>query len=264
MNVKTIKNLVISLTAFGKANAPAILAGAAAVGMVITAVSAYKAGVKSKKILDEHEADMRLVEKGDKKAESAVYKATARKLAPIVVGPVLIGAVSVGCVFGSLSASAKRIAALSAALSLSESSLKDMESKMTEMLGAGKSQDVKEAIMKDKLRKDPPSNTVLVGDGEILCKDLYTGRTFSSKMEKIQRSIAYASTETRDCMWCSLNEFYDSLGLESVAMGDQLGWDIDSLERGTVPVDCSAILLDDGRPCVAMDLRAVTERCNRW
>ncbi|MDE5977047.1 MAG: hypothetical protein K2G70_01075 [Turicibacter sp.] len=251
MKIKSIINVV---STFSKKNAPAILAGVAAVGLVITAISAYKAGIKASDVLLEHDVKIKKAE--NKEEEATIYKETAKKMAPIVAGPILVGAASVGCIFGSLSVSRRRIAALSAAYSISENALKDLDGQMKKILGDKKAREVKDAATKEKLRKDEPikdSTVIITGNGDVLCKDMYSGRYFTSNGEKIGRAINWASNEVRVGMYVSLNEFYDQLDLPRIPLGDDLGWNADDLNGGSLPITYTAILTEDDRPCLCVE-----------
>ena len=57
--------------------------------------------------------------------------------------------------------------------------------------------------------------------------------------------------------YISLNEFYYELGLDSVSIGDELGWNISS---GTIELDFSAQLDTDGVPCIVIDYMVAPKR----
>lgn len=257
MNKEKIMNILKKAATFEKRHAAALLTGVAVVGLVTTAVTAYKAGKKVDDILAKHEENLKRVKKTDNnKEKTQVIKEVAKDMAPIIVPPVVLGVATAGCILGSHSVSNRRIAALSAAYSISESALKDMDKKMREVLGEKKTQSIKDAITKDKLKEsDPPKKEqiIITGDGDCLCKDMYTGRFFRSNADKIGRAINYASAEARNCMYVRLNDFYDQLGLDSVPMGEDLGWNVDDLVDGTLPITYTAILTDDDRPCLCLD-----------
>ncbi len=256
MNLTKFTKALKAIESFTKKNSPAILAGVAAVGLVVTAVSAYKAGIKANDILKDHEKKMNDIEKDDKENEKKVYVETAKKLAPVVIPPIVIGAASIGCIFGSHSVSKRRIAALSAAYSISESALKDLEGQMNKILGEKKTREVKDEVTKEKLKKDESiksSEVIITGDGDVLCKDMYSGRYFRSNAEKIGRVINWASQEARCSMYVSLNDFYDELGIPRIPLGDDLGWNADDLVNGSLPISYTAILTEDNRPCLCVE-----------
>lgn len=249
---------------FTKKNSPVILTGLAVVGVISTAYSAFKAGPRADKILEEYRKDMRDCHPKDKEAKRTVVGETVKKMVPVVAPTVIMGGTTIACVIGSHSISSRRIAVLSAAYSLSESTVKNLNNKMEEMLGEKKTRAIKDSIMKDKLRETEKNDQKLLGDGNVivpdngyvLCKDLHSGRPFYSTAEKIKQAIVKCSFDVQQDMWVSLNEFYDEIGspqLEHIPLGDDLGWNVEDTIRGQLPITLTAILTDDGKPCLCVD-----------
>lgn len=249
---------------FTKQNSPVILTGLAIAGVISTAYSAYKAGIKAEKILEKYHNDMADCYPDDKEAKKAVLSETAKEMIPVLTPTVIMGSATIGCIFGSNSVSSRRIAALSAAYSLSESTVKNLNSKMEEMLGEKKARAVKDAIMKDKLKADSEKDRkvlnnnqfVMPGDGTVLCKDLYSGRLFYSNAEKIKQAIAKCSYDIISDMYISLNDLYsaiDSPQLTPIPLGNDLGWNIDDTQNGKLPITLTAILTEDNKPCLCID-----------
>lgn len=249
---------------FTRKNSPVILTGLAIVGVISTAYSAYKAGPRAEKILEAYRKDMKDCHPNDKEAKRAVVGETVKKMIPVMAPPIIMGGTTIACVVGSHSVSSRRIAALSAAYSLSESTVKNLNSKMEEMLGEKKARAVKDAIMKDKLKETEKKDQKLLGDGNVyvpdngyvLCKDLHTGRPFYSTAEKIKQAIVKCSFDVQQNMWVSLNDFYDEIDspqLEHVPLGDDLGWNVDDTIRGQLPIYLTALLTEDGKPCLCVE-----------
>lgn len=243
---------------FGKKNNSAILAGLGVVGLIATGYFAYKAGAKADRILEEKRKDMALVDPKDKEAKKAVSTETAKALAPILAPPIVMGIASTACIIGSHKASQRKIAALSAAYSIAETSIKELNGKMRETLGEQKTRQIKDAITKDKLNANPPveNNIILPENGDIMCKDSYSGRFFRSNAQKIGLAINKMSGRIATEMYVSLNDFYDAINssdLPPIPMGEDLGWNIDDLYNGALPITYTAILTDSGIPCLCLD-----------
>lgn len=243
---------------FGKRNDSAILAGIGLMGLIATACCAYKAGAKADRILEEKKKDMALVDSKDKDAKKAVNMETAKALAPVLAPPIIMGIASGACIIGSHKASKRKIAALSAAYSIAETSIKELNGKMRETLGEQKTRQIKDAIMKDKLKANPPveNNIILPENGDVLCKDLYSGRIFRSNAQKIGLAINKMSGRVSTEMYICLNDFYEAINspdLPPIPMGNDLGWNIDDLYNGTLPITYTAILTDNGIPCLCLD-----------
>lgn len=247
------------MSTFGRRNDSAILVGLSIVGLLATGYAAYKAGIKADKILEEKKKDLSLVDPEDKEAKKAVQKEIVKEVAPVLAPPIIMGAATVACILGSHKASQRKIAALSAAYTIAETSVKELNGKMRETLGEQKTRQIRDAVAKDKFEQGEQSKEVLTaplrpaGIGDVLCKDLYSGRTFWSNAQKIQQAINHISADIVQDMYVSLNDFYSLIGIPSVPMGEDLGWNVDDLYRGQLPITFTALLTEEQIPCLCVD-----------
>lgn len=262
-----LENVLILLGKFEektKKKSPTILAGMAIAGVIGVAYAAFKAAPRAEKVLQEHRRNMENCRQDNKEAKREVMGETVKKMIPVMAPPVIMGGATIACIIGSHSISSRRIAVLSAAYTLSESTVKNLNSKMEEMLGEKKARQIKDSIMKDKLKassKDDQKvlengNLLIPGDGTVLCKDLYSGRFFYSTAEKIQQAIAKCSYDIVSDMYISLNDFYaavNSPNLPPIPLGDDLGWNIDDSQNGKLPIVLTALLTEDNKPCLCVE-----------
>lgn len=264
MKMNKVMGFLEKAEIFTKKNSPAILTGMAIVGVVTTVYSAYKAGLKADKILKTYREDIKDCHPDDKEAKKTVIEEAAKQMVPVIAPTAIMGGATIACIIGSHSTSNRRIATLSAAYSLSESTIKNLNGKMEEMLGEKKTRAIKDSIMKDKLKAESEKDQkilsnepfVIPGDGTVLCKDLYSGRLFYSNAEKIKQAIAECSYNLMTDMYISLNDFYEAIGssqLEPIPLGDDLGWNVDDLQNGILPITLTALLTDDNKPCLCLD-----------
>lgn len=259
-----LKNLLTNVETIARRKSPIILTGLAIAGVISSVYAAYKAGSRAEKILEEYHKDMEDCLEDDKEAKREVVKETAKKMIPVMAPPIIMGAATIGSIVGSHSVSSRRIAALSAAYTISESTVKNLNGKMEEMLGEKKARSIRDSIMKDKLKKDSEkdqkiiseSNYIISNDSSVLCKDMQTGRLFHSNAEKINQAITKCSVDLITDMYVSLNDLYDEIDspeLEGVPLGDVLGWNVDDLQDGRLPITLTALLTADNKPCLCMD-----------
>lgn len=256
MNFEKFKKCMEKISKKVKKQSPAILTGTAVLGLITTAVAAFKAAPKANDILEKHKIRMETAKKEEK---LKIRMETAKKLVPVLAKPVVLGTITIACIICSNTISSRRIATLSAAYSISETALNELNGKMTDILGEKKARSIKDAIVKDKVNKqDPPkeSNIIITGDGDVLCQDMYSGRYFRSNAEKIGQAINWASAEVRNCMYVSLNEFYEKIGIPYIPLGDEIGWNVDDLNGGTLPITYTAVLTEDNRPCLCVAYNA--------
>lgn len=259
---KGITNLFKNFEEFTKRNQAGLLTGTALVGLAATSYMAYKAGLKAHDILKKRKEAIQSAEES-KDTKIAANKEATVEMAKAVVPAVILGVATAGCIVGSHASSARKIALLSAAYSMSESAVKDLNGKMTEVLGEKKTRSIKDAIVKDKLdrgEKPKESNIVITGSGDVLCKDIYSGRYFRSNAQAIGQVINELSGRCQSEMSIALNDLYEELNIPPIPMGNDFGWDVDDLVAYQLPISIVAQLTEDNQPCLCLDYDARLRR----
>lgn len=241
-----VNNVGITL----KKHSPEILTGFGIAGMISTTVLAVKATPKALRLLEERKREEEL----DELKPVEVVKTTWKCYIPAAV----TGTVSVACVIGASSVSARRNAALATAYTISESALREYKDKVIETVGEKKERDIRDAIAKDRIERDPVENheIVITGNGNVRCYDHHAGRYFTSDIDKLKK----VQNEINDRLirdgYISLNEFYYAIGLDSTEMGSRLGWRV---EHGLLELDFSSQLDSSGVPCLVIDYNIMPE-----
>lgn len=241
---KEIAKSFLSLKTAIKKHSPEILTGIGIAGMITTTVMAVRATPKALILIEERKEEI-----GAEKLEAMdMVKTTWACYIPAAI----TGTLSVACLIGASSVNARRNAALATAYTLSESALKDYQGKVIEMFGEKKNEAVKDAVAKDKVEKNPvvTREVIITEKGNTLCYDAISGRYFKSDIEKIKKAECELNRQMLDDMYVSLNDFYYEIGLDSVKLGDELGWNIDS---GYIDLSFSSQLASDGTPCLVID-----------
>lgn len=258
MKIKTLKEVTNILEKIiGKKQLP-ILAAMGVLGVASTAISAYKMGLKAEPILEDRKNKLAALEKKDKKYEERkkeINKNTAKNIAKVAI-PTAISCVTTStCIFGLLSSSNKRIAALSLAYTTSEKALNDINKKLKSELGEKKAKAIKDSIIKDKVGSMPKNQKELMAFGpeEVWCKDMFLGHSFKTTANNVRKAINELSMNCQIEMEVTANEFYDILGLPSIPVGDSLVWTVDDLINGTLPITLTTVLSDDDKPCLAIE-----------
>ena len=250
-----------SLEIGAKKHSPEILTGIGIAGMVTSTVLAVKATPKALILVEEEkrrqnhalleeakESGVDICNHVDKLKPLEVVKTTWKCYVPAAV----TGTMSVLCLIGASSVSARRNAALATAYTLSETALKDYKEKVIETIGEKKETEVREAIAKDKIEKNPVTNheVIITSNGDTLCYEAISGRYFKSDIDKIKKAINEANHQLLNDSYISLNEVYDWIGLDHTKIGYDLGWNI---EQGMIEVNFDSMLATDGTPCVVLD-----------
>lgn len=270
INISEItKNAGIAL----KKHSPEILTGVGIVGMMSTVALSVKATTKASRLIEEEryrqnkellkeaeENGTEEVEQIDRLSAIEAIKVSWKCYIPAAV----TGAMSIFCIIGANTVSSRRNAALAAAYTVSESALKEYRDKVVETIGEKKEKNIREAITKDQLEKNPVENceVVLTDKGDTLCYDTLSGRYFSSNMDKLNRSVNEINRMMINDGYVSLNDFYDEIGLEPTTLGYELGWRLDT---GTIELDFDGHLATDGTPCLAVDYSSMPQyEYDRW
>lgn len=243
-----ISDVAKNIEKFALNNSPAILTSIAVTGTLTTAVLAGKASFKAAAIIAEAEAD-----------KAASYEDTeplTRNEKAALVWTAYIPAAG-SCITTILAIVAvnqigsRRTAAMAAAYSMTEKAFGEYREKVVTKFGEKKSRDVDDEIAQDRVNANPPSQKqlVMIGDNEVLCYDQFSGRYFNSTMDKIRKACNDINFRILHRDYANLNDFYEELGLDTVNMGDEYGWDTGS----KLELRISTVLSTDDRPCIAID-----------
>lgn len=225
-------------------HSPEILVGIGISGMVATTILAVRATPKALILIEEA--------KREKESDSLTPVETIQAAWKCYIPAAVTGMASIACIIGSNSVNAKRSAALATAYTLSENALREYKDKVVETIGEKKEKEVRNAIAKDKIEKNPVSSNevILTKKGDTLCYDVLSGRYFKSDIEKLKRCMNEINRQILNDGSASLNDFYYEIGLDSIKIGDDLGWDT---RQGLVDIEFSSQLASDGTPCLVLD-----------
>lgn len=248
------KELIVEgLRGFGSSirrHSPEILTGIGIAGMVTAAVMAVKATPKALALIEEREVEENRTLSRKEKAGTSWR---------CYIPSVMVGGAAAACLIGGQSVNLRRNAALAAAYTVSETALKEYQGKALEVVGEKKEQAIRDAVAKEKLAKNPVSETQIIytGHGDTLCFDAWSGRYFKSDIEIIRRAVHALNDQMRMDNYVSLNEFYDAIDLRETKTGDILGWNV---EKGYIQLLFSSQLAGDdtsfpSTPCLVVDFR---------
>lgn len=241
MHLSTItKNIGRTL----KKRSPEILTGIGIAGMVATTIMAVQATPKALQLIEE------------KKQETGQQKLTVKETVKVAWKPYVPAAItsitSIACLIGASSVNVRRNAALATAYTISETALRDYKEKVVETIGEKKEKEVRDAVARDQVEKNPVSSNevVVTGKGDTLCYDPLSGRYFKSSIEKLKRAENEMNRQMLRDGAISLNELYYEIGLDEVRIGNYVGW---NAEKSLIDMCFSSQLASDGTPCVVMD-----------
>lgn len=231
-------------------NASTILTSVGIVGTVATAVLTGRATFKAAEVIAEKEENRFETLVVDEVA--LLTKREQFKLVwPLYIPAVSVGTITVTSIFFANRITTKKAAALAAAYGISEKAFSEYKEKVVEQLGGKKEIALRDQIAQDRVTKDPVDGReiILVGTGDVLCYDAYSGRYFQSTIENIKKAENKVNYEILHHMYASLSMFYDEIGIPPTSISDDLGWNSDHI----LDVTYSSTLSSDGRPCISID-----------
>lgn len=242
MKMKSIQEVTKNVGIMVKKNSPTILTGASVAGLITTTVLAVKATPKALVILNNAEA-----EKDEPLTTLEMAKLTWKCYVPTT----LMGVATIACMISAHSIHLRRNAALASAYSIAETAMREYHEKVVETLGETKARTIKDKVAQDKIKNDPISNkeVIVTGKGDMLCYDVLSGRYFKNNIENLRRIQNDFNRNLINEMYVSLNEVYYAMGLPGIKVGDDLGWNVDTM----IEFHFSAQLTEEGEPCIVVD-----------
>ena len=241
-------------------NATTILTAGGVVGTVGTAVLAWRGGYKmagkvAAEKKDRTETALRLQEeRGEAMYALPIQldKVDMVKLGLVdALPPILSGGTTIAAIVMAHRMSASKAAALAAAYGLAERNLSEYKDKVQEKLTGPKATSIRDEIQQDRVNENPPRNreVIIIGSGEVLCYDAWSGRYFKTSVEAIRRAENAIHKEILNSNEASLRSFYDELDLPAVTMDTEMGWNINH----PMSVEISTVLTPDEEPCLAIE-----------
>jgi len=254
-------------------NSPVVLTGIAVTGVVSTVILAVRATPKALGILDDEvykrfensDTDKSFPEWLGLDSEAYTWKERVGLLTKTEVlkltwkcyiPSAATGIVTIACIIGAHNIHLRRNAALASLYSLTETAFKEYQSKVVETIGKNKETKVRDDISSDHIKQNPLSKSEIIftGKGDSLCYDSLSGRYFKSDIEKIRRIQNKLNRDLMSEMFISLNEFYGEIGLGSITLGEETGWNIDT---GMIDISFSAQLTENEEACLVLNYEVV-------
>lgn len=255
----SIKQLAKNLGGTISKNSPSILTGAAVAGLVTTAILAVRATPKALELVDDVLFERMGEDMYGDEGTSTTDRLAMLKPREIVhitwrcyIPAVGVGLASIVCIIGANSIHLRRNAALAGIYSLTETAFKEYQSKVTETIGKNKELKVRDDIVADRIKENPPSSkeVIITGKGTTLCYESISGRYFEHTAEGIRRVENNLNKLLLNEDHISLNDLYFELGLPNIDIGDELGWHINT---GGIEFIFSSTLTPDERPCLSVE-----------
>lgn len=225
LNAKTLKTFAKSAGRFIEKNAPTILAGIGIAGMIGAVIEAAKAGGEVKEALEAAE-----IKKNEKALEERMQKGDdSTPIEPLnwkekgfifvkhYWKAILFMLISMAATGGSVYCSNKKIKALAVLAAAAESNLIDFEDAAKKVLGEKKFEQIKNQVLEDDLKKNPPSDEIIhnTGRGNTLMYEPWFRTYFRSDIENVRSMAGTISTQAATGGDIRMNEIYEMLGIDT-------------------------------------------------
>lgn len=235
----------------GNVGSSTFLTGMGVTGVVTTAYLTGRASFKAAKLIDHEETKIVEDASDPRVLDDFGLKEKFKLVWPLYVAPVSTAATTITAIVMANHEASKKIAALTVASGISERALQEYKGKVMEKLGENKERAIRDDIAQDRVKQNPPTNSqvMIVGNGDVLCFDMTTGRYFTGTMEKIRQAENKVNYDILVHDYASLSSFYDEIGLAPTVYSDTVGWN--SNQR--LELAFSTVMSQDDRPCIAID-----------
>lgn len=225
--MKTFKQFIAPIATWAKTNLPEILISLGIASYASATIFAVTGTVKAVKTVEEL-----IDEKGEVPTKVEILKATWKHYIPVV----LTFTAGTVCVIVSNRESAKRIAALVTAYSMSEKKVEGYSKKIEELLGKEKASEIESAV--EQKNADEGTTVYDSDDSEIkenvpdvyipLMYDSKSGRYFRCSETQLQAAVNKINELILSFDTATVNDFYFEIGLKDTDDGGVFGWNVDS------------------------------------
>ena len=249
------RNIVVS-------NSPELLVGTAIVGVITTGILAARAGYKARGIIDDERLrqvaspeppfDTFLEYKNEFYDKSTplpfVEKAKLTWLCYAV--PAVTGATTVASVVGVHTIHTKRHTALAGLYAVTAHQMDAVQTKAEELLGAKKTQTLNNAVGQASVDRNPlvDHELILLPNGQELMFEEYSGRWFKGSVPIVEQAVSEVNLKLAQDGDCSLNDYFDYLGLKPIPFGHEYGWS----GKPDITPSFGAVNTPDGRSAVSV------------
>ena len=224
-------------------NSAALLTGTGVIGVVTTAVLTGKASIKATRVIEE-------LAMQDISAGPVTTQEKVKAVAPLYIPAVASGVTTIGAIIFSYRISVSKSAALAAAYGISEKAFQEYKDKVVEQVTPKKASDIQDAVDQQKIADNPPpdKSIMIIGAGEVLCLDAFSGTYFQSTVEKIRRAENAVNVELGNLGKATLGDFYEKIGMKQTDISEAFAW----TSKSFCEVDFTTQMTDDQRPCLVL------------
>ncbi len=224
-------------------NSPTILSVMGGVGAIASVALAADATLKSKQKINEAR-DIRRKDMQDAEADISLPDKAAiciKEFTPTI----LMLLATETCIYESNKINQHRLATIAGAYILTETNFKEYKEQVEEMFGEKKAQELKDSIVQKHIDENPPTsentvkNTLPNATQLGLWYDETSKRYFYSNAEYIRKAEIEANALLQKNGFVSINDIYEMLGVETIPLGEEMGWQSDMNDEVIIRIDAA-------------------------
>jgi len=247
-------------------HSPQIFTALASVGVVVTGVLSFRAGIKASKILEDKSEDWRDTDPEDSETKRTIIFETAKEMAPSLIPAVAVGVFTIVCGLKSQSINSSRIAALSSIAGMTAKQLSDINTELEESFGSKKAKQIRDKAMQRRYSQEHPNDEqeckyLIDCGGDVLCCDIYGDVYFMSTHEKVRQAIENLGYQCADEGKVTLNDLYLKLQIPPKDWAETIEWSYKDLRYETdnfgvpipkLPIETTTIMGFNDKPCLGI------------
>lgn len=203
-----------------------ILAVAASVGVVATAIETGRASTKAQKIIEKNTIAIDCENYGE-----SCYTTKQKVLDcwKAYVPAVILGGGTIACILGSNALNKKQIASLTAAYMALGKTYQEYRKQVSHQLGQEAETDIfNKAKAYEAINREEPGLGD-TGDEKLLCYEPISKRYFHATSTELMDAFYNLNRDFAIQGYASMNDLYNYLGLDFIPEGDLKGWCADYL-----------------------------------
>ena len=243
-----IQHLITNMGPLIKRNSSTILTGLGVAGSVGSLILGIKASPGA-----QYKLDARYIELNEDRGDDELKRIPVLEVIQLVwldyLPAVGLQIMSIACVVSAQSINLRKQAAVISAFSITEAAFREYQDRMT-VEAPTQDRKVRDDIAAKVLKDNPVGGreVILLGSGDQLFFDSYSGRYFQATKQVVDKAVNDINFRILNQEYASVNEFYSSIGLAGTDSGEEFGWTADH----PLELDFSTHITDDDRPAIVI------------
>lgn len=206
---------------------PQILTGCSCASAVMASIFTYSATKKSMRQLEDLVEHLKRIGELPKNAtmDDLTFMERAGEVWINYVPTGLMIVLTCGCGIAAQVINGHKQAALAAAYSLADTTLREYQNQVIEAIGPKKEEEIRHKAVKARVENtDAPASILFTGHGKHLCLEQGTNQLFYSDYDRVRHDIMNVNEMIDSEMYASYNDLLTELGCKTVGYGEEIGF----------------------------------------